>query len=287
MSRVHPTAIVDPSAELADDVQIGAYSVVGPHVSIGNGTVLMNHVTVSQRTRIGERNRLHPGCVVGGDPQDRKYEGEPTACRIGDDNEIREHTTIHRGTGNGVGETIIGSGNLLMVGSHVAHDCHIGDRTVIANQVMLAGHVAVEDGASIGGGVGIHHFATIGRFSFVGGLARISRDVPPFMIVEGHPAEVRAVNVIGMLRNGFEQADVDAMKEVHRCLFRHGGAAAAELPMLRDRFASLDAVQHLCAAVEASAAGMHGRARESSRSDDKWVASRKGSGTDPGPHALT
>jgi UDP-N-acetylglucosamine acyltransferase len=166
-----------------------------------------------------------------------------------------------------------------MVGSHVAHDCHIGDRTVIANQVMLAGHVVVEDGASIGGGVGIHHFATIGSLSFVGGLARISRDVPPFMIVEGHPAEVRAVNVIGMLRNGFEQADVDAMKEAHRRLFRHGGAAAAELPELRDRFAAMDAVQRLCTAVEAAAMGMHGRAREASRPDDKWVAGKKGSGT--------
>ena len=279
MPRVHNTAVVDPTAELAGDVQVGAFSVVGPGVTIGEGTVLMNQVTVSQRTAIGERNHLHTGCVVGGDPQDRKYAGEPTMCRIGDDNEIREHVTIHRGTDNGGGATIVGSGNLLMVGAHVAHDCRIGDRTVIANQVMLAGHVVVEDGASIGGGAGVHHYATIGQFSFVGGLARISRDVPPFMIVEGHPAEVRAVNVIGMLRNGFEQADVEAMKEAHRRLFRHGGATAAELPSLREQFAALETVQQLCAAVEASAHGMHGRAREASRPDDKWVAGKKESGT--------
>lgn len=287
MPRVHPTAVIDPTAELADDVQVGAYSVVGPNVSIGEGTVLMNQVTVAQRTKIGERNRLHTGCVVGGDPQDRKYDGEPTSCSIGDDNEIREHVTIHRGTDNGGGATTLGSGNLIMVGAHVAHDCCVGDRTVIANQVMLAGHVVVEDGASIGGGVGIHHFATIGKLSFVGGLARISRDVPPFMIVEGHPAEVRAVNVIGMLRNGFEQADVDAMKEVHRRLFRHGGAVAAVLPELRGQFAEVGAVLHLCTAVEAAASGMHGRAREASRRDDKWIAEGKKSGTEPGSKVRT
>jgi UDP-N-acetylglucosamine acyltransferase len=279
MPRVHPTAVIDPTAKLASDVQVGAFCVIGPGVTIGSGTILMNHVTVSQRTTIGERNHLHSGCVVGGDPQDRKYAGEPTNCSIGDDNEVREHVTIHRGTDNGGGMTTVGSGNLFMVGSHVAHDCHIGDRTVIANQVMLAGHVVVEDGASVGGGAGVHHFATIGRLSFVGGLARISRDVPPFMIVEGHPAEVRAVNVIGMLRHGLEQADVEAIKEAHRRLFRHGGATSAELPLLREEFHALDVVQHLCAAVEASSSGMHGRALEASRPDDKWVASKRESGT--------
>ena len=274
MSSIHPTALIDSSATLGEGVEVGPYSVIGADVRIGEGSVLMSHVTVEARTVLGDRNRLHPGCVLGGEPQDRKFAGEPTCCRIGDDNDIREHVTIHRGTGNGGGETVVGSNNLIMVGAHVAHDCCIGDRTVIANQVMLAGHVVVEDGASIGGGVGVHHFATIGTLAFVGGLARISRDVPPFMIVEGHPAEVRSVNVIGMLRNGFEQADVDAMKDAYRRLFRQAGAVAIELPALQTEYAELSAVQHLCAAVEAAASGVHGRAREASRADDKWVAGR-------------
>ncbi|MDG2476608.1 MAG: acyl-ACP--UDP-N-acetylglucosamine O-acyltransferase [Phycisphaerales bacterium] len=274
MSSIHPTALIDSSATLGEGVEVGPYSVIGSDVRIGEGSVLMSHVTVEARTVLGDRNRLHPGCVVGGEPQDRKFSGEPTCCRIGDDNDIREHVTIHRGTGNGGGETVVGSNNLIMVGAHVAHDCCVGDRTVIANQVMLAGHVVVEDGASIGGGVGVHHFATIGTLAFVGGLARISRDVPPFMIVEGHPAEVRSVNVIGMLRNGFEQSHVDAMKDAYRRLFRQAGAVAIELPALQAEYAELSAVQHLCAAVEAAASGVHGRAREASRPDDKWVAGR-------------
>ena len=272
MSTINATAIIDPSASLDADVEIGTYCVIGPDVTIGAGTVLRNHVTVGQSTAIGHRNVLHPGCVVGGDPQDRKYDGEPTTCSIGDDNEIREHVTVHRGTGNGGGQTVIGSGNLLMVGSHVAHDCRIGDRVVLANQVMLAGHVLVEDGASIGGGVGVHHFATIGSLSFIGGLARISRDVPPYMIVEGHPAEIRAVNVIGLLRSGFEQAEVDAMKDAHRRLFRLGGSMASELPLVEEEYGAFEAVRRLCEAIEASSNGTHGRARESARHDNKWVA---------------
>jgi len=272
MTTIHPTAEIDASADIGGDVCIGPGCVIGPHVVIGNGTQLSNHVTVQEHVTIGERNRLHTGCVIGGDPQDRKFAGERTECRIGDDNEIREHVTIHRGTGNGGGVTTVGSGNLLMVGSHVAHDCEIGDRTVIANQVMLAGHVRVEDDVSIGGGVGVHHYATIGQLAFVGGLARISRDVPPFMIVEGHPAEVRAVNVIGMLRHDWTQADVDAVKETFRGLFRNTTGGTAQIGQLRDRFEGCRPVQLLCDAMERAADGTHGRGREAMRKDDKWSA---------------
>jgi len=269
MTTIHPTAIIDPSARIADDVSIGAYSIVGPEVTIGSGCWLDHHVLVKERTTLGADNHLHAGCVVGGDPQDRKFSGEPTQCVIGGGNEIREHVTIHRGTGNGGGVTTVGSNNLLMVGSHVAHDCVIGDNTVVANQVMLAGHVKVEDGASIGGGVGVHHFATIGTLSFVGGLARVSRDVPPFMIVEGHPAEVRAVNAIGMLRNGYEQSDVDAMKEAYRALFR-GGASLDGVATLRSTYADVAAILKICLAVDAASSGVHGRALEGQRRYDKW-----------------
>ncbi len=272
MTSVHPTAIIDPSAELADDVRVGPYCVIGPDVQIGGGSVLDAHVTIGMRTVLGSRNHLHSHCAVGGDPQDRKYAGELTDLRIGDDNEIREHVTIHRGTGNGGSVTDVGSGNLLMVGAHVAHDCSVGDGTVIANQVMLAGHVRVEDGASIGGGVGVHHFATIGRLSFVGGLARVSRDVPPFMIVEGHPAEARAVNAIGMLRNDYAQSDIEAMKEAFRRVYRGASVVAEAIAELRAGFSGVEAVGHLCDSIEASTMGTHGRAREAMRTDDKWTA---------------
>ena len=187
---IHETAAVHSSATLDPGVEVGPYCVIGPNVVIGAGCTLLDHVSIQRDTVIGEGNAFHPYCVIGGDPQDRKYDSEETMCQIGDGNEIREHVTIHRGTANGGSVTTIGNGNLLMVGSHVAHDCRIGNEVVIANQVMLAGHVYIEDGASIGGGAGIHHFATIGSCSFVGGLARISRDVPPFMIVEGIPFEM-------------------------------------------------------------------------------------------------
>ncbi len=167
--------------------------------------------------------------------------------------------------------TSIGNGNLLMVGCHVAHDCRIGDEAVIANQVMLAGHVHVGDHANIGGGAGVHHFATIGTCAFVGGLARISRDVPPFMIVEGHPAEVRALNVIALNRRGFDSESIDAMKDAFKRLFRGNDSTAVQLDMLRGEYGHLPAVMVLCDAIDASSNGTHGRALESQRKDDKWT----------------
>lgn len=272
MTTIHPTAIIDPTARLADDVRVGPWCRVGPGVELGSGCELLDHVVILDRTIAGARNRFHPFCVVGADPQDRKFHGEATSLEIGDGNEFREHVTLHRGTSNGGSVTRIGSDNLVMVGSHVAHDCHVGDRVVIANQVMLAGHVRIEDDASIGGGVGVHHYATIGRLAFVGGMARISRDVPPYMIVEGHPAEVRAVNVIGLVRNGFTQDEIDGVKDAFRRLFRESGSMADNLPDLRVRHASIPSVMELCDAVEAASVGTHGRAREAARSDDKWAS---------------
>jgi UDP-N-acetylglucosamine acyltransferase len=171
MATIHPTAIIDPSAQLADDVVIGPYCVVGSHVVIGAGSVLQNHVTIQANTIIGRDNVFYPFSVIGADPQDRKFRGERTMLIMGDGNRIREHVTIHRGTGNGGGETRIGDNNLIMVAVHIAHDCCLGNDICIANQVMLAGHVTIEDGANIGGGAGLHHFTTVGSCAFVGGLA--------------------------------------------------------------------------------------------------------------------
>ncbi|MCH2134031.1 MAG: acyl-ACP--UDP-N-acetylglucosamine O-acyltransferase [Phycisphaerales bacterium] len=271
MATIHDTAIVDSTARISDEATIGPYCVIGPEVEIGPGTVLQNHVTVQCHSRIGANNLFYPFAVIGADPQDKKFDGEPTECLIGDNNEIREHVTIHRGTGNGGGVTSIGDDNLIMVGCHIAHDCRIGNGTVIANQVMLAGHVVIGDAAGIGGGAGVHHYVTIGQSAFVGGMARVSRDVPPYMIVEGHPAEVRAVNVIGMSRRGFSSEHVDAMKETFRRLFRENSNMVEGLAAVRLEFSGVPAIDAVCQAIEDASGGTHGRARESTRRDDKWA----------------
>ncbi len=270
MPTIHPTAIIDASAKIADAVRIGPYCVIGPEVTLGTGTVLHNHVIVQALTSIGDDNEVYPFAVLGADPQDRKFQGERAYCVIGDRNRIREHVTIHRGTANGGSYTRLGSDNLVMVAAHIAHDCEIADNVTIANQVMLAGHVRVEDGANIGGGAGIHHFVTVGTCSFVGGMARIARDVPPFMIVEGNPAEVRAVNSIAMTRRGFQADDIEAIKDAYRRLYRDNDAARTEkLGSLRKSYTQVQAVAALCDALAATADGIHGRALEGARLDDK------------------
>jgi UDP-N-acetylglucosamine acyltransferase len=273
MAMIHETAIIHPTATIHDGAVIGPYCVIGSDVEIGEGTTLQNHVTVQCLSRIGRNNMFYPFAVIGADPQDKKFDGERTECVIGDGNEIREHVTIHRGTANGGGVTSLGNDNLIMVGCHIAHDCIIKNSTVIANQVMIAGHVVIEDAAGIGGGAGIHHYVTIGESAFVGGMARVSRDVPPYMIVEGHPAEVRAVNVVGMSRRGFPSTHVDAMKETFRKLFRENGSMAESVETIRSAYESMPAIAAVCKAMTDAALGTHGRARESIRQDDKWTGS--------------
>ena len=211
--RIHPTAVVHASARISPAATVGPWCVVGPEVSIGDGTVLDSHVVVESNTRIGRDNRLFPFSYVGGTPQDKKFHGEDCHCEIGDRNQIREHVTIHRGTANGGGWTRIGSDNLIMGTVHIAHDCIIGNGCVLANNAMLAGHSVVQDHGNLGGGAGIHHFVVIGTCAFVGAMARVSMDVPPFMIVEGNPAEVRGHNHIAMARRGFTETEIEAMKE--------------------------------------------------------------------------
>ncbi|MBX3356250.1 MAG: acyl-ACP--UDP-N-acetylglucosamine O-acyltransferase [Phycisphaeraceae bacterium] len=270
MPKIHPTAIVDPSAEIHDGVAVGPWSVIGPRCVIGAETEVRSHVVIGQNTTLGRGNVIHPFALVGGDPQDLKYHGEETQLVIGDRNQIREHTSIHRGTANGGGVTRIGSDNLLMAVSHVAHDCVIGDGTVIANNVMIAGHVHVEDFASIGGGAGIHHFARVGTCAFVGAMARCSKDVPPFMVVEGNPAEVRKHNDVLMRRRGYTEEDVEAMRDAFKLLFmKRGGGMLDKVTMLREAHPRSRPVELLCAMVLESGAGVNGRALENRRTDDK------------------
>lgn len=262
---VADTACVDPRAELADDVEVGPYCVVGPDAKIGRGSRLVAHVCVLGVTSIGEGNVIHPFVVLGGDPQDLSYKGSPTRVEIGDHNVLREAVTINRATEKEDGLTRIGSHNYLMGSAHVAHDCKMGDHVTMANGSMLGGHVHVESFAGISGGVAVHHFATIGGYCFVGGQSRITHDVPPFMLVDGNPSKVRCINIVGLKRRGISPAGIDALHEAHRLIFR-GKMTLKHATEVLQAHAQLTAeVMRLLAFIQAQQDGKHGRAREKDR----------------------
>jgi len=220
MPKIDPTARVHPRAQLADDVVIGPYCVVGEHVRIGPGTVVESHCVITGHTELGANNRIYPYASIGTPPQDYTYRGEPTRLLIGDENVIREFVTINTGTLKGGGITIIGNHNLLMACSHVAHDCHLGDRITMANCALLAGHVKVEDGAVLSGQVAVHHFVTLGSVCMVGGLTGVTHDVPPYLMMLTDHRVPRGVNVVGMQRSGFSAEDVRSVKRAYRLLYR-------------------------------------------------------------------
>lgn len=259
------TACVDPRAELADDVEVGPYCVIGPDVKIGRGTQLVGHACILGVTTIGEFNRISPFVVIGGDPQDVSYHGTPTRVEIGDHNVIREGVTINRATEKEDGVTRLGSNNFLMATSHVAHDCKLGDRITIANGSMLGGHVHVEDYASISGGVAVHHYVTIGGYSFVGGQSRIYHDVPRYMLVDGNPSKVRCINVVGLKRNGVTAEGIDALHEAHRLIYRAKMSCRHAGEILESHGHMTAEVQALLDFIQAQHEGKHGRAREKFR----------------------
>lgn len=260
-SNIHPTAIVHPGAQLGEGVVIGPYAVVGQGVRVGSGTILHNHVTLQGPMVIGCDNEVFPYAVLGAKPQDLKYQGLDTDLVIGHRNKIREHTTIHRGTEIAGGTTRIGSDCLIMVGVHIAHDCTIEDEVIIANNTMLGGHCLIETGAIIAGGVGIHHYTTVGRLAFVGGMSRVTRDVPPFTLVEGQPAEVRKLNTTALARRGWAVERVEALKAVFRELFRSDESAVMSEAIAHLMETDLnDDAKHLIRAIQASQSGTYGRA---------------------------
>ena len=219
---IHPTAIVAPSAEIHKDVKIGAYSVIGENVSIGEGTEIAEHVCVQGRSRIGAHNRIFPFAVIGGDPQDKKYQGEAdSVLEIGDHNTIREYVTISRGSKAGGGKTALGNHNLLMTMTHVAHDCVIGDHTVLVNGTTLAGHVQVQDYATLSASTLVHQFCRIGRHSFVSWRACIAKDVPPFLMVTWAQDKPKAhgLNKVGLNRHGFSKQAMNALNTAYRCVY--------------------------------------------------------------------
>lgn len=231
---IHRTAVVAPGAVLAEGVEIGPYAVIGAQVRIGAGTVVGAHAVIEGRTTIGERNRIFQFAALGAIPQDLKYQGEPTELVIGDDNQIREFTTLHIGTAGGGGVTSIGNRNLFMNFSHVAHDCHIGERVICANGATLAGHVTVEDYVIVGGLAAVHQFVRLGESSMLGGGAMVVQDVPPFCVVQGDRAGLVGLNVEGMRRRGFADDDVRGLRGAYRTLFRSGLTAKEAVRKVRE-----------------------------------------------------
>jgi UDP-N-acetylglucosamine acyltransferase len=217
---VHPTAVVDPHAELDSDVEIGAYAVIGPHVRIGAASRIGPHVVITGRTTIGARNRIFQFASVGEIPQDRKYAGEPTATRIGDDNVVREYVTIHAGTAQDRGETSIGNGNWFLAYTHVAHDCVVGNHTTFSNNAQIAGHVRVDDWVVLGAYAGVHQFTRIGAHAFLAAGAIVLQDVPPFVTVAGAPAKPAGTNNEGLRRRGFSADDISAVRRAYKALYR-------------------------------------------------------------------
>ncbi|MCU0877394.1 MAG: acyl-ACP--UDP-N-acetylglucosamine O-acyltransferase [Pirellulaceae bacterium] len=264
-TQVDPRAAVDPRAELEDDVVVGPFSVVGPQARIGRGTVLINSVTITGRVTIGEENRIYPGAVIGCEPQDISYRGSDTQVVIGDHNLIREGVTINRGTEKEDGLTTIGSGCFVMGGCHIAHDCRIGNRVIMANATLLGGHVHIHDDATISGGVAVHHFSTIGSFSFTGGLSRVLHDVPPYMLAEGNPSRPRCINIVALKRNRFSADAIQALSEAHRLIYRSKVGLDHAREMLRSADMLLPPVNHLLSFLQNQHEGRNGRGRDRRR----------------------
>jgi len=244
---IHATAVIHPGAELHPTVRVGPYAVIGERVKVGPETAIGAHVVLEGPTEIGARNQIFPGAAIGLEPQDLKYDGSLSQVIIGDGNRIREYVTINRATHAGEA-TLIGNNNLLMAYAHVAHNCVIEDSVVISNAVALAGHVHIETRATIGGVLGIHQFVHIGRLAMVGGMSRIDRDVPPYMLVEGNPAQVRTLNVVGLRRAGITEAEqgqvFQTLKKAFRILYRSGLTLNQALEQL-DLLADNPQLQHL------------------------------------------
>lgn len=218
-NEIHSTAIIDPGAELGDDLVIGPYCVIGPGVTLGDGCMLHNHVTIAGPSEIGGNNEFFPYASIGQRSQDLKYVGEPTHLRVGEGNTFREFCTVNRGTAPD-SSTIIGSHGSFLAYSHIAHDCTVGNHVIFSNNGTLAGHVSVGDHAIIGGLTAVHQFCRIGAHAMTGGCSKIVQDVPPFMVADGNPAKVRAINSVGLGRRGFSPEAIALVKRAHRVLYR-------------------------------------------------------------------
>ena len=252
---IHPTAIVDKKARLADDVKVGPCAIIGPNVEIGKSTEIGAHAVVDGYTTIGEDCRIFTGACIGSPPQDLKYKDEKSFLKIGNNNTIREYVTMNPGTDEG-GVTSVGDGNLLMAYSHVAHDCKIGNGCVIANSGTLAGHVSVEDKVIIGGLAAIHQFVRVGKLSIIGGCSKIVKDIPPFSTCDGHPARVYGLNLIGLKRAGMTKEAISLLNKAFKILFYSGLSVRNAIDNTRETVESCVEVEYLLDFVKASERGV-------------------------------
>jgi UDP-N-acetylglucosamine acyltransferase len=256
MAKVHPTAVVNPEAQLHDSVEVGPYAVIGPHVKIGEGTKVGAHSVIEGRTTIGKRNRLFQLSAVGAVPQDLKYAGEDTQLVIGDDNTIREFATLHIGTAGGGGVTRIGHRNLFMAYSHVAHDCQVGSGCILSNSANIAGHVHLSDHVILGGLSAVHQFTRIGKHAFIAGGAMVAMDVPPYCTAQGDRAELAGLNTVGLSRHGFSDDQVARIKDAYRILFRSKLGLNEAISKLKAEHGGHPEIDELLAFVSGSTRGI-------------------------------
>jgi len=252
---IHATAIIHPKAQIGSGCEIGPYCVIGEHVELGDNCKLHSHVVVDGHTKLGQGNEVFPFATLGKKTQDLKYKGGVTRLEIGDQNVIREGVTIHCATSDG-DATMVGSNNLFLTYVHIAHDCRLGNHIIMSGFAGLAGHVVVEDHAILGGYTAVHQFCRVGTFAMTGGCSRIPQDVTPFMIVEGNPAEARAVNKVGLERAGVSEAVQTALRTAHKLIFREGLLLADALARIEAELPALPEVKHLVAFIRASERGI-------------------------------
>jgi UDP-N-acetylglucosamine acyltransferase len=262
MAIISPFSVVDPAAELAEDVEVGPFCTVGPEVKLGAGCKLISHVVITGNTTVGQNNVFHPQCVIGGPPQDRKYKGGTTRVEIGDNNLFREAVTIHLGTEKGGSVTRVGHNNYVMVGVHFGHDVQVANNCLFANGVMLGGHVIVGDSVNCMGAVSVHHLVTIGEYAYIGGGARIRHDVPPYCKVDNYDA-IRMINSKGLRMNGFSEDDVEALESAHRQLFHRAKAMAVAMAQFDLNNGINPHVKKLIEFLDRRAHARHGRHQES------------------------
>lgn len=254
-SRIHPTAIISPDAEIAADVQIGAYAIIGEGCTIGAGSVIAARATLERNVTLGDSVKVGMGTILGGAPQDLKYAGEETTVEIGDGTIIREYATINRGTSHSF-KTTVGDHCLLMSYVHIGHDCRIGNGVILSNVVQLAGHVTIEDKAILSGLSAVHQFARIGRQSFIGGMSRVSKDIPPFLKAVGNPVKLYGLNTIGLQRGGMDEETIRELKRAYRLLFRSDLNVTQAIERVLIEIEPLPEVKELIRFVEASERGV-------------------------------
>ncbi len=243
---IHSTAIIHPNATVADDVKIGAYSVIGEHVSLAAGVVVHSHVAIDGHTSIGEGSQIFPFASIGHAPQDLKYKGESSTLTVGARNVIREHVTMNPGTEGGAMATVVGDDCLFMTASHVAHDCVVGDRVILANNATLAGHVSVGDNAIIGGLSAVHQFVRIGAHAMIGGMSGVAADVLPYASVTGDRAYLAGLNLVGMKRRGLEREEIHALRNAYKKVFESDkGTLAERVAAVRSEYADSESVQEM------------------------------------------